>query len=110
MINSHLSAGVFDRLKVYDGGAMRWVVSFVVASVGGLAVLLLVLWALNGFHGLGIGLAGTIAVALGVLFTGGLGVALMGLIFYSDRSHADEDAHMAAKDVGRRQDDGADSR
>jgi len=110
-MNGHLSAGVFNRLTVYNGGAMRWVVSFVVASVGGLAVLLLVLWALNGFHVLDLGLAGTIALALGVLFTGGLGVALMALIFYSDRSHADEDAHTAARDVlRRRQDDGADSR
>jgi len=85
---------------------MRWVVSFVIASVGGLAILLLVIWALNGFHGLGLGLNGTIAVVLGVLFTGGLGVALMALIFYSDRSHADEEAYRAARDVGRRRKDG----
>ena len=74
---------------------MRSMISFGVPSLAGIAVVLFVLWAANGFHGPGIGTAGTVALVLGILVTSGLGVGLMALVFYSDRSHADDDAYRA---------------
>jgi hypothetical protein len=69
---------------------------FGVASLGGIAAVLLALWGMNGFRDLGLGTAGTVAVVLGILATSALGVALMALIFYSDRSNADEEVSRAA--------------
>ncbi|MEI9988093.1 MAG: hypothetical protein WDN69_36310 [Aliidongia sp.] len=68
---------------------------FGAASVGGIVVALCIVWAFNGFHGLGLDTAGTVALILGVTLTSALGVVLMGLIFYSDRSSADEAAYHA---------------
>lgn len=75
---------------------MRWLITFGASSFVGVFGVLLILWAIDGFHGLGLDTAGTIAVVIGVLFTIALGVALMALIFYSERSNADMDAYRAA--------------
>jgi hypothetical protein len=76
-----------------DGLPMRWIISFAAASIGGITFVLLALWAMNGFEGIGIDTAGTIALAAGILVTSALGVGLMALIFYSVRSDADEAAY-----------------
>jgi hypothetical protein len=55
---------------------------------------------INGFRGLGLDTAGTVALVLGMLFTSALGAALMALVFYSDRSNADEGAYRAADGAG----------
>ena len=86
---------------------IRWAVTFVAASLGGIAAVLLVLWGLNGFHSLGIGATGTIALVLGIVFTSGLGVALMALMFYSDRSNIDEDAYRAATAIDQARERGS---
>jgi di/tricarboxylate transporter len=80
-----------------EGELRRWMVIFAVASLCGIAAVLFLLWAFNGFHGLGIGVAGTVFAIFGIVVTSALGVALMGLVFYSDRSNIDEDVgHSAA--------------
>jgi hypothetical protein len=68
----------------------KWLITFVGSSALSIAGVLLALWAINGFRGIGIGLVGTLALVGGIFFTVGLGVALMGLVFYSDRSDTDE--------------------
>jgi hypothetical protein len=71
----------------------QWVIYFAVTALCGIAAVLLLLWAFSGFHGLGLDAAGTAALMLGIVVTSALGVALMALVFYSDRSNVDEDAH-----------------
>ena len=71
----------------------QWVIYFAVTALCGIAVVLTLLWAFSGFHGLGLDAAGTVALMLGIVVTSALGVALMALVFYSDRSNVDEDAH-----------------
>jgi hypothetical protein len=75
----------------------RWILTFTVASIVMIAVVYLILWAFNGFHGPGLGLNGTIAITLGTVCASALGVALMALVFYSDRSGRDEDNYTNAK-------------
>ena len=75
---------------------MRQVISFGVASLGVVAVALLAFWAMGGFRSLGLDTTGAVALALGILLTSALSAALMALLFYSDRTNADEDAYRAA--------------
>jgi hypothetical protein len=67
----------------------RWLVAFIGSCIGLLAFVYLALWVFNGFRGVGLDWTGTIALTLGTIVAAGLGVALMGLIFYSDRSERD---------------------
>jgi hypothetical protein len=71
----------------------RWIRTFVGICLFAILVTLGALWAFNGFHGLGIGVAGTIAAVLGVTVTIALGVGLMALVFASDRSNKDEEVY-----------------
>ncbi|MDB5405695.1 MAG: hypothetical protein JWL84_607 [Rhodospirillales bacterium] len=75
----------------------RWVWSFTLSCVGLLVFVYLALWAFNGFHGLGLDLTGIIALTAGTIVTAGLGVGLMALVFYSDRSGQDD----RVRDAGR---------
>lgn len=65
------------------------------AMAGLLAFVLGVLWAANDFDGLGLSAAGLVGWILGSLGTAALGIVLMGLVFLSDRSGADQSAHAA---------------
>ncbi len=67
----------------------RWLITFTLACLLAVAGVLLALWAMNGFSGLGIGLWGTMALAGGIAATVALGVGLMALVFASDRSGTD---------------------
>ncbi len=75
----------------------RWALTFTISCVGLIAFVYLALWAFNGFHGLGLDLAETIALTLGTVATSALGVGLMALVFYSDRSGQDETVDKAGK-------------
>jgi hypothetical protein len=55
--------------------------TFIAAIVG-------IVWVMNGFVGLGT--HGVIALVLGTVLSAGLGVGLMGLVFFSARSGADD--------------------
>jgi len=69
----------------------KWLVTFVLGCFAAVVFVLAALWAFSGFAGLGIGLWGALALAGGIIFTVGLGVGLMALIFASDRSNKDEE-------------------
>ena len=72
---------------------MRWLAAFVALCLGLCAVALAAIWGFTDLlsgHGV-MGVHGWIAMGLGVVFTSGLGVGLMGLVFYSHRSHKDDD-------------------
>ena len=72
---------------------MRWLAAFIAFNLGLCALLLGLLWATTDlFRDDGVmGPHGWIAMGLGVIFTSGLGVGLMSLVFYSHRSRADDD-------------------
>jgi len=72
---------------------MRWLAAFIAFNLGLCALLLGLLWATTDlFSDDGVmGPHGWIAMGLGVIFTSGLGVGLMSLVFYSHRSRADDD-------------------
>jgi hypothetical protein len=74
-------------------------VIFSTTCVGAVVIVLFMIWALDGFTSLASqGLSGGVLVALilGIVLTTGLGVALMGLVFYSDRSNQDEAVYHAS--------------
>jgi hypothetical protein len=73
--------------------AGQWVIYFAVTALCGIGAVLILLWAFSGVHGLGLDAAGTVALMLGIVVTSALGVALMALVFYSDRRNVDGDAH-----------------
>ncbi|WP_333793232.1 hypothetical protein [Hyphomicrobium sp.] len=72
--------------------------TMIVASVVILVCAYALLWALGLFSGLGF--HGTIAAILGVLLASGVGIALMGLLFYSSRSRRDRDVYEQTKKHG----------
>lgn len=71
------------------GKHIRWAIWYVAGCGGLIGGALLVLWAASGFADLGISGHGLVALILGILFTTALGIGLMALSFYSDRSDAD---------------------
>jgi hypothetical protein len=80
--------------------ALRWLVTYAAVSLGSIAAVLLALWVLDDFQGFGLDTPATIATVVGILVTSALGVGLMGLMFYSDRSNVDEDAYHATAGDG----------
>lgn len=72
---------------------MSWLRRYVLICGGVLAALLAALALLVVFIDLGLTLHGTIALFLAAGFTMLLAMALMGLLFASDRSGHDQDAH-----------------
>jgi drug/metabolite transporter (DMT)-like permease len=79
---------------------MRWIVGFVAGCTVLVGVALLILWAQTGFEDLGVSGHGLVALILGIVFTTGLGIALMALSFYSDRSSQHEDVERSGSDGG----------
>lgn len=76
---------------------MRWFLTFVGFNAALLVVVLLTLWATGIFTDTGLSAQGWIAMALGIAFTSGLGVALMALVFHSARKDYDDAAHRAGR-------------
>jgi hypothetical protein len=72
---------------------MRWVVNFAVICLATVVVVLAIFWLSGWADALGLSGDGFIALALGTIFTVGLGVALMALVFYSNRTGQDDTAH-----------------
>ena len=75
---------------------MKWAVRFLPACLLAIGAVLLVVWLSGGFQGTGLNASIALALALGILFSSLLGVGLMALIFYSNRSGQDEEAHRSA--------------
>lgn len=82
---------------------------FAAACLGGIGAILLVVWLAGGFHRTALDANISLALVLGILFTCLLGVGLMGLIFYSNRSGQDEQAYRFDIDHGLHDDDGSDA-
>ena len=81
---------------------MRRLVVFSLACMGIIAAVMLVVLVMGGFELLaGVGTHGWIAFTLGVGVTSALGVALMALVFHSDRSGQDEKAGRGGREVDR---------
>lgn len=79
---------------------MRWLAIFGGSSVAMVAAVFGIIWAFEGFDGLGLSTHGMIALVVGVVFTTALGVVLMALVFHSDRSGRDDLAN--PRHTGRR--------
>jgi len=75
-------------------GVMRRVIGLMAACLGFIAAIMLIFWIMGGFEGGGgsVSVSGWIAFAIGATLTSVLGVGLMALVFYSDRSGRDEAA------------------
>ena len=71
---------------------MRRIVGFAASCLGLIALVMLIVWAMGGFEGSNVGVHGWIALTLGAVLTSALGVGLMVLVFYGDRSDRDESA------------------
>src|SRR5580658_9446129 len=69
---------------------LPWAGRFAITAVTAIVVLLVLIWALTGFGGLGLDARATVGAVLGIVFAIGLAVALMTLIFYSNRGGTDD--------------------
>lgn len=67
-----------------------WAKILAACCAGVVLVVIGILWVLSGFHGLGITGTALVALLAGSAVTMALGVALMGLVFYSNESRVDE--------------------
>jgi hypothetical protein len=83
------AAAGLTRGALPTGAHIRWAIWYVAGCSGLIGGALLVLWASSGFADLGVSGHGLVALILGILFTTALGIGLMALSFYSDRSDAD---------------------
>jgi hypothetical protein len=90
-----MPAGVIATIKfTTDLRLQAWLRLWAIilaACCGGMVVVVIVsLWVLTGFHGLGVDATTLVALLLGTVGAMALGVALMGLVFYSNDSRVDE--------------------
>lgn len=77
---------------------LPWIARFLIISACGVAVGVALFWILLGFGSLGLDPTATVAAILGITFTVGVGIGLMALVFYSDRSGQDDAAWNATVD------------
>ena len=85
-----------------EAGGRYPLVGFSAACLGFVGLVLLVVWTVGGFEDVHLSPAGWIAYGLGVVLTSALGVGLMALVFYSDRSGRDESAGELRPEADRR--------
>jgi hypothetical protein len=69
---------------------LPWAARFAIAATSAVVILLALIWALPGLGGLGLDATATVGAVLGVVFSIALAVALMTLMFYSNRSGMDD--------------------
>ncbi len=69
---------------------MKRLVIFAAGCAGSVGAVVVLIWALHGFIGPGLPLAGLVAMVLGMVLTVALAIGLMALLFYSNRSGYDE--------------------
>lgn len=69
---------------------MRWIILFGIASAVSIVLAVVALWAFGWADALGINGHGLVALTIGIVFTAGLGIGLMALIFHSSRSGHDD--------------------
>ena len=71
---------------------MRQLIGFAAGWLGFIALVMAIVWFMGAFDDINLGLHGWIAFTLGVVLTCTLGIVLMGLVFYSNRSGQDDRA------------------
>jgi hypothetical protein len=69
---------------------MKWILSYSLACSGAIAAVLALAWMFGGFDTEGVSMNGIVAMVLGTIFTVLVGVGLMALIVYSNRSGQDD--------------------
>ena len=67
-----------------------WIIRFPVMALAGVVAIVALCWIVFGFGSLGLDPTATFAAVIGITLTVGLGVGLMTLVFYSDRSGQDD--------------------
>jgi hypothetical protein len=87
---------------------LPWAARFAIAATVAIVFLLALIWALTGYGGLGLDATATVGAVLGIVFAIGLAVALMTLIFYSNRSGMDDLVAGAGDPEARDADGGSD--
>ena len=77
---------------------MKWIIWFILICLGLVVLFLLGAWGLGWLDALGNNPNIAIAAGLGILISSALGAGLMALIFYSNRSGADDVAGQSQRD------------
>ena len=91
------SAPFSDPTRSADFSMTLWIWRFIPASMGFVLLAVLLFWAIGGFGELGLSGKGLVALTLGFLFTAGLAIGLMALVFFSDRRGRDDETNRAAE-------------
>ena len=68
---------------------MKWTLTYSLACTGAIGAVLVLAWVFGGFDTEGVSTNGIVAMVLGTIFTVLVGVGLMALIVYSNRSGQD---------------------
>jgi hypothetical protein len=93
---THLSTALWRHqraaAKEWKEIEMRRMMGFSLGCVGFIASVMFIVWIMGAFEGSNLGTHGWIAFTLGVVITCALGIGLMALVFYSDRSGQDDRA------------------
>jgi hypothetical protein len=84
---------------------LPWTVRFAIAATTAIVTLLALIWALTGFGWFGLDATATVGAVLGIAFAIALAVALMTLIFYSNRSGMDDLVADAGKPTVQNEED-----
>ena len=71
----------------------RWFLWFALACVAGVALLMAMFWVLGGFEDMAVSGHGVAALIGTVILVLAVGIGLMALVFYSNRSGRDEAVH-----------------
>ena len=69
---------------------MKWILNYSLACSGAIGAVLVLAWLCGGFDTEGVSPSGVGAMVVGTIFTVLVGVGLMALIVYSNRSGQDE--------------------
>jgi len=74
-----------------------WIWRFTLAGVAFVVLAVLVFWAMGGLGEPRVSSKGLVALTLGFLFTAGLAIGLMALVFFSDRIGRDDETNRAGE-------------
>ena len=74
-----------------------WIWRFSLAGVAFVVLAVLAFWAIGGLGELRVSSKGLVDLTLGFLFTAGLAIGLMALVFFSDHSGRDDETNRAGE-------------
>ena len=86
-----------DPTRNADSSTTLWIWTFILASVGFVVLAVLLFWAMGGLGELGLSGKGVVALTLWFLFTAGLAIGLIALVFFSDRRGRDDETNRAGE-------------